>query len=189
MPNRGSVRGINYMPATFVAPGVIRRSGDGELLLADLGSGRHAGPIAEAFSAAGVSARVTQDREREVWRKVLVNAAIGPVTADHGVPNGRLLLDPYRGQALRLLDEAISVAQTEGVRFTDTDAQRELWHVVRATAENRSSMLQDMDRGRRTEIDSISGAILAIGQHRGLSLPATELIVQRIRAKEPRRTG
>jgi 2-dehydropantoate 2-reductase len=180
------VRGINSIPATLIGPGTIRQAGEGELLLSDYRSGRHADAITEAFRAAGIAARVDHDREREVWRKVLVNAAINPVTADHNIPNGRLLLDPYRGQALQLLDEAISVAQTEGVRFTDTDAQRELWRVVRATADNRSSMLQDLDRGRRTEIDSISGAILEIGQRRGLSLPATARIVERIHAKEPR---
>lgn len=185
-PDQWIVRGINYVPATYIGPGTIRHAGDGDLLLADVGPGTHAQSIADAFRAAGISARVTTDREREVWRKVLVNAAILPLTADHRVPNGRLLLDPYRAQALQLLDEALSVAQAEGVRFTDTDAQRELWKVVRATAENRSSMLQDVERGRRTEIDSISGAILEMGRRRGLSLPATARIVQRIHAKEPR---
>jgi 2-dehydropantoate 2-reductase len=179
------VRGINSVPATFVRPGTIRHAGEGEVLLADYAAGHHADAVATTFRAAGIPVRVEQDREREVWRKVLVNAAINPVTADHSIPNGRLLLDPYRGQALQLLDEALSVAQAEGVRFTDTDAQRELWRVVRATSDNRSSMLQDLDRGRRTEIDSISGAILELGRQRGLSLPATARIVQRIHSKEP----
>ena len=186
-PGQWIVRGINSIPATYVRPGTVRQAGEGEVLLADYRSGRHAEGVTETFRAAGIPARVDQDRERDVWRKVLVNAAINPVTADHGIPNGRLLLDPYRGQALQLLDEALTVAQAEGVRFTDTDAQRELWRVVRATSDNRSSMLQDLDRGRRTEIDSISGAILAIGQRRGISLPATARIVQRIHAKEPPR--
>jgi len=187
--DRWIVRGINYVPVTFLGSGRIRHAGEGDLLLADYRDGRHAPMVAEVFVAAGVSARVTIDREREVWRKVLVNAAIGPVSADHAIPNGRLLLDPYRGEALQLLDEAIGVAQAEGVRFTDTDAQRELWRVVRATADNRSSMLQDVERGRRTEIDSISGEILARGLRRGLPLPATARAVERIHAKEPRPLG
>jgi 2-dehydropantoate 2-reductase len=184
-PGQWIVRGINWVPATFVRPGTVRHAGEGELLLADYRSGRHAEELAAIFRAAGISARADADRERQVWRKVLVNAAINLVTADHRIPNGCLLLDPYRGQALQLLDEALSVAQAEGVRFTDADAQRELWRVVRATADNRSSMLQDLERGRRTEIDSISGAILERGRRRGLSLPATARIVERIHAKEP----
>jgi 2-dehydropantoate 2-reductase len=186
-PGQWIVRGINSVPATFVRPGTVRHAGNGEVLLADYGSGHHADAVATVLRAAGIPVRVDQDREREVWRKVLVNAAINPVTADHGILNGRLLLDPYRGQALQLLDEALSVAQAEGVRFTDTDAQKELWRVVRATSDNRSSMLQDLDRGRRTEIDSISGAILALGQRLGLSLPVTARMVQRIHGKEPPR--
>jgi 2-dehydropantoate 2-reductase len=186
-PGKWIVRGINSVPATLVAPGVVRHAGDGTVLLSDFRAGHHADSFAQVFRAAGIAVRVDQDREREVWRKVLVNAAINPVTADHGIPNGRLLLDPYRGQALQLLDEGLTVAQAEGVRFTDTDAQRELWRVVRATSDNRSSMLQDLDRGHRTEIDSISGAILELGRRRGLSLPATARIVERIHAKEPPR--
>jgi 2-dehydropantoate 2-reductase len=179
------VRGINSVPAAFVRPGTVRHTGEGEVVLSDFRSGHHADAVANTFRLAGIPSRVEPDREREVWRKVLVNAAINPVTADHGIPNGRLLLDPYRGQSLQLLDEALSVAQAEGVRFTDTDAQKELWRVVRATSDNRSSMLQDLDRGRRTEIDAISGTLLELGQRRGLSLPATTSIVQRIHAKEP----
>ncbi|MCI4347256.1 MAG: 2-dehydropantoate 2-reductase, partial [Thermoplasmata archaeon] len=180
------VRGINSVPATFVRPGVVRHSGEGELILADYRSGRLADAVAEAFRSTGVQVRVVPDRETEVWRKVLVNAAINPVTADHGIPNGRLLLDPYRGQTLQLLHEALTVARAEGMTFTATDAEGELWRVVRATSDNRSSMLQDLEQGRRTEIEAISGAVLARGQVHGLSLPATARIVQRIHAKEPR---
>lgn len=181
------VRGINSVPATFVRPGVVRHAGAGELLLADYKSGRHAEAVAGAFRSAGVPVRVVQDRATEVWRKVLVNAAINPVTADHRISNGVLLLDPYRGQTLQLLREALSVARAEGMTFSDEEAEVELWRVVRATSDNRSSMLQDLDRGRRTEIDAISGALLMRGQAHGLALPATARIVQRIHSKEPRR--
>jgi 2-dehydropantoate 2-reductase len=185
-PGDWIVRGINSVPANYAAPGVIRHAGQGELLLADYGAGRHAEAIAATFRSAGVPARRIAEREREVWRKVLVNAAINPVTADHGVSNGRLLLEPYRGQSLQLLREALAVARIEGFPFTDEEVEADLWRVVRATSDNRSSMLQDLDRGRRTEIDAISGTILERGRAHGLSLPATERIVTRIHSQEPR---
>ncbi|MCI4353013.1 MAG: 2-dehydropantoate 2-reductase [Thermoplasmata archaeon] len=181
------VRGINSIPATFVRPGVVRHTGEGELLLADYQSGRHADATAGVFRSAGVRVRVVSDRAIEVWRKVLVNAAINPVTADHRIANGVLLLDPYREQTLQLLREALTVARAEGMTFTDSEAEAELWRVVRATSDNRSSMLQDLEQGRRTEIDAISGAVLARGEAHGLELPATRRMVQRIHAKEPRR--
>jgi 2-dehydropantoate 2-reductase len=69
----------------------------------------------------------------------------------------------------------------EGYPFSETQAEADLFRVVRSTAENRSSMLQDVERGHPTEIEAISGTILLLGQRHGISLPATERAVQRIR--------
>ncbi len=178
------VRGINSVPATLVAAGRVRHAGQGELLLADYSQGQHAARLAELLTAADIPARVTAELGREIWRKILVNAAINPVTADHRITNGGLLENPWRQQAEQLLREAQSVASAEGFPFADAEADADLWKVVRATAENRSSMLQDLEAGRRTEIDAISGAVLELGRRHGLSLPATERIVARIHEKE-----
>ncbi len=183
-PQNWIVRGINSVPATLVAAGRVRHAGRGELLVADFRQGQHAARLAELLTVAGIPTRVTPELEREVWRKILVNAAINPVTADHRVANGRLLEDPWRAQAEELLREALSVASAEGFPFSDAEADADLWKVVRATAENRSSMLQDLEAGRRTEIDAISGAVIELGRRHGLSLPATERIVGRIHEKE-----
>jgi 2-dehydropantoate 2-reductase len=113
-----------------------------------------------------------------------VNAAINPITADQGIENGALLKEPWRGQAERLLREAQAAARAEGFDFSDEEADRELWRVVRATAQNRSSMLQDLDRGRPTEIEAISGEILAAGGRHGIDLPQTRRALQRIRRRE-----
>ena len=85
--------------------------------------------------------------EREEWRKAIVNAAVNPVTADHGVPNGALAADPLRGQALALLEEARRTAEADGFPFTREECASSL-PVVPGSAENRSSMLQDLDAGR-----------------------------------------
>ncbi len=182
------VRGVNSVPALLIAPGRVRHTGTGELLLADYASGRHAADLVEPLDGAGIPTRLAADREHEVWKKALVNAAINPLTADRGVTNGALARSPEREEALELLHEALSVAEAEGQRFDRAEAEAALWTVVERTASNRSSMLQDVERGRRTEIDSISGEILARGRARGLSLPATERLVERIRAREPVRS-
>ncbi len=180
-------RGINTIPATQLAPGRIRAAGDGEVLLGRTGP-PEAIAAAELFrgllSSGGVRVRLVDDLEREVWRKAILNAAINPVTADHGIPNGQLARDPWRGQVEQLLREAQEVARAAGYPFTDDEIEADLWRVVRATAANRSSMLQDVSRGRRTEIESISGEILRIGTEHGLDLPQTRRAVERIRARE-----
>jgi len=184
-PDRFLVRGINTIPATLVGPGVIRQAGHGEILLPEA-SGKPNADLIELFertlTRASLPVRHVKDFELEVWRKVLLNAAINPVTADHRIPNGRLLEDPWRGQALQLLREAQTVARLAGHSFPDDEVELDLWKVVRATASNRSSMLQDRERGRRTEIDAISGALVRIARAHGIDLPATERAVRRLEA-------
>jgi 2-dehydropantoate 2-reductase len=178
------VRAVNSIPAMLLAPGVVRQPGVGELLLPDPSV---AGPAARAserwasaLGAAGIPVRTVADLELELWRKALVNAAINPVTAIHHVPNGALLEPPYRAEAWTLLREAQQAAALAGVPFTDEAADRALERVLRATADNRSSMLQDVERGRPTEIDEISGEILRTAAEYGVDLPATRNVLGRL---------
>ncbi len=185
------VRAVQSIPATFLREGRVRSTGMGEVVLPEPGS---AGTDAEAvrrflelFERSGIVVRSTPDLPREVWKKLLVNAAINPVTAIHLVPNGELAGEPLRREALALLEEARRLAERVGVRFSSEEAVAELERVVRATAQNRSSMLQDVERGRPTEIDAISGEILRRGRELGLALPATEAAVRAL--SRPGRRG
>jgi 2-dehydropantoate 2-reductase len=186
-PAEWTVRAVHSVPVTWVAPGVVRQAGVGEVLLPDPGTVGPLGPRVQRFRdllhGAGFSVRTVRDFEREVWRKALVNAAINPVTAARGVPNGRLLEGAERTEALRLLREALSAARAAGFDLSEEETVRDFERVARATAENRSSMLQDLDRGRPTEIEAISGAILRSAEAHGLDLPATRAIVQEIRRR------
>jgi 2-dehydropantoate 2-reductase len=185
-----AVRGVNSLPATWVGPGEVREAGRGEILLPVPGE---AGPAAGScrlfrmvLEGARVPVEAVPEFEREIWRKALLNAAINPVTALRGIPNGGVLKEPARTQALQLLGEALAVARSEGFGFTSEEVTRDFEQIARATAANRSSMLQDLDRGRPTEIDAISGEILRAAEAHGLDLPATRAIVEEIRARTPR---
>ena len=190
-PRTVLVRAIHSIPATWLGPGRVRQAGDGEFVLP--AEGAEAAPAvdrwAEWVKTMGYRVRRVPDFPREVWRKVLVNAAINPVTADLRVPNGRLREDPWRGQALRLLEEARAVAAAEGQAFTVDEAEADLWKVVRATAQNHSSMLQDIERGRPTEVEAISGEIVARADHHGIPVPATRRALQRLRERGRQATG
>jgi 2-dehydropantoate 2-reductase len=186
-PPRWMVRAVNTLPATLLGPGAVRAAGRGEVLL-----GRGSGPAAQAtrafarlFRASDIPVRTVENLEREVWRKVLINAAVNPVTALHGVPNGRLLEEPYRTESWDLLHEALETARAYDFAFSEEELRADLEKILRATAENRSSMLQDFDRGRRTEIQAISGEILRRGVAQGLDLPSTRRAIETIRARTP----
>jgi 2-dehydropantoate 2-reductase len=190
-PARYLVRAVQSVPATALGPGRVRATGVGEIVLPDPA---RAGPAAaavrtvtELLRATTVPVRVTGDFEREVWRKLLVNAAINPVTAIHGVVNGAVLDEPLRTEALVLLEEARLVAGRAGVAFAREEAIAEFERVARATATNRSSMLQDVERGRPTEIDAISGELVRRGRAVGVALPATDAAREAVVALAGRR--
>lgn len=184
-PDPWLVRAVNTIPATLVEPGVVRQPGEGEIRLADPARAGTSAPsvrlVAAGLERAGVPVRFVPDIDRAQWRKAIVNAAINPITAEYGLLNGQLLDDPWRSEATTLLLEALSAARLAGFDFPLKELEHDLWETARATAGNRSSMLQDVDRGRPTEIASISGYFLDTARAHAVELPATEHIVERIR--------
>ena len=191
--DRSLARAVTFLGAMLVRPGVVRQVGDGTLVFADPAKG---GPAAaatrtflELFAGTTVRAKVVPDLERELWRKALMNAAINPITALNGVTNGRLLEEPYRAAAVRLLREAQQAAAAAGYEIPNAEADGELDRVLRETAENRSSMLQDWERGRPTEVDAISGEILRVAEAHHIDLPETRAVIGRLHARGPSSTA
>jgi 2-dehydropantoate 2-reductase len=190
-PARWTVRAIHSVPVTWVGPGVVRQAGTGEILFPE-----PTGPSADRvrtlvglLSDAGFSVRSISDFDREVWRKAIVNAAINPVTALRGIPNGRVLDEPARSESLALLQEAVRAARAAGYDISEAESVRDFERIARASAANRSSMLQDVDRGRPTEIDAISGALLRSAATHGLDLPRTRAIVEAVRRRRSEGAG
>src|SRR5262249_60848466 len=124
----------------------------------------------------------------ELWAKVLYNAALNPLGALLGVPYGELPAHPDTRTIMDTVIEAtFAVARAEDValRWPDAAAYREVFYgrLVPATAAHRSSMLQDIERGRPTEIDAINGAVAARGAKRGLPAPVNATLARLIRAR------
>lgn len=181
------VRAINTVPATLLGPGRVRYAGSGEVRLADP---QGDGPVAQAtrafysvFERAQIPVRYVPDFDRALWTKAVVNAAINPVTAAFSVPNGALLEPPYRAMVESLAAEGIAAAVASGHPLSSPAVLEELWGTVRATAENRSSMLQDVERGRPTELEAINGALLIAGTAHGVPMPETERAIERVRSR------
>jgi len=164
--------------ATWLEPGVVRRTAVGATHIGwarghDPGVEPHA--LAALFTRCGLHATVARPIEPYVWAKLVINAAINPVTALAGVCNGELLERPLlRERAAALAREAHLVAQAEGVALPFPDPVVEAERVMMLTSANRSSMLQDVDHGRPTEIEAISGALVRHARAHGVAVPATQ---------------
>jgi len=144
---------------------------------------------AAALAAAGVPTAATERIIATLWEKILYSAALNPLGALRGLTYGELAADPD-GRAVmdRVIAEAFAVARAENVALSwpDDAAYRDVFYrrLVPSTASHRSSMLQDLEGGRRTEIDAISGAVAARGAARGVAAPANQALTQLVHARE-----
>jgi 2-dehydropantoate 2-reductase len=128
-------------------------------------------PVADLLAAAGFRARVEPQIAAARLAKLLVNVAINPLAALFRVPNGALLEAPHRALLDALVAEAWPVLRAGGLQLDEAAARERVIAVATATAANRASMLQDVLAGRPTEIDAITGALLAMAAGQGVELP------------------
>ena len=141
------------------------------------------------FNAAGISCEATDRIQASLWSKVFYNGALNPLGALLGVHYGALGEDPeLRTLMDQLMEESFRVAQAEGVALSWATASeyRALFYrsLLPATYDHRSSMLQDLERGRRTEIEAINGQVVTRGHRLGILTPTHEVLTRMIRARE-----
>jgi 2-dehydropantoate 2-reductase len=137
------------------------------------------------LSEASLNPEWDLDIQRSIWTKLLVNVAINPICSIAGVRNGALLESTYLwDQALSAMSEASSVAQACGVDLGDLDLEELLREVAKSTADNRCSMLQDLMSGRKTEIESICGAIVSKGEDTGIPTPRNSMLLALVKGIE-----
>ncbi len=118
-----------------------------------------------------------------------MNAAINPLAALLRVPNGELARRPSARVLMEeLAREGATVADQAGIVLPYADAAARALEVAQATAHNRSSMLQDVERGRRTEIDAINGAIVIQAQRVGSAAPLNGAAWRLVQALEQHST-
>jgi 2-dehydropantoate 2-reductase len=174
--------GVTAAGATLLGPGHVRGHIAGTVL-GDDGHGA-AGSVARLLRSAGLEAELAGDIERLLWRKLVVNCAINPLTALLGVENGALLANPeWRARMEAAAREAGAVARAKGVALGE-DAIALAVSAAQATAGNHSSMLQDLSRGARTEIEAINGAVLREGRRLGVATPVNEELWAAVLARE-----
>jgi 2-dehydropantoate 2-reductase len=127
--------------------------------------------LAKVLRRAGFDARVVPDIRSARLRKLLANVCLNPVTAVFRVRNGELRKPPYSVFAEALAVEAAPVLAAEGLKITPHEAVRRVMEVAKVTAGNRSSMLQDLLAGCRTENDHLTGALLRLARWHRVAVP------------------
>jgi 2-dehydropantoate 2-reductase len=143
-----------------------------------------ANQMAQMFSQAGIETEASPNIHNQVWGKLLVNVGINALTALTGFKNGQLADFPETARLMeKLVFEAAEVARRKGVQIDENPMDR-VRKAVEATRENRSSMGQDFDHKRRTEIDAINGAVVREAQPLGIPVPFNQAVTDLVKAIE-----
>jgi 2-dehydropantoate 2-reductase len=183
-PGRVSLGAI-YVGARLLSDGSLFATGAGrvEVGLPAAAPPRVPGPrmnleqLAEHLRAGGMDVSVVDDAWPTVWRKLVVNAAMNPTTAIFGLTNGELLTHAAAGPLSdELARETARVATAAGVALGEDEAVAAWRDIATRLGANKSSMLQDLEAGKPTEIEAINGAVAREGRRLGVDAPVNEAI-------------
>jgi len=184
------VVGITTSGATRLNVGEARLAGVGSNAVGAMAPRARSGARAVAclLRASGLSCHSHRTILSDLWGKLLINSCINPLGAVLGLRNGELAEVREAKDMMRVLaQEATPVAhRSAGVTNRSETIFRRVLMVCRRTARNQCSMLQDLKRGRRTEVDSITGEIVRRAKELGLSVSTHETMERLVRALEKR---
>lgn len=181
------IGGVTNLGATLLDVGKVRHAGRGETVI-----GRIDGKIPvemrsirEIFNKVGLETRISRDIKSLLWSKLIINVGINALTAITRLNNGKLIEFEGTRKILReAVTEAVRIAKRKRIKLIYDDPLAKVEAVCEATATNVSSMLQDVLRKKRTEIDFINGVIVRQAQELGIPTPVNSTLLDLVKTIE-----
>ena len=166
--------------ATLLGPGSIRHAGIGATTIgawAETEQGKEqARKFSGFFTKIGIETEAVDDVRSVLWNKLLINIGINAITALTTIKNGQILdLEITRQLSRNAVEEAMKIAGQMNIKVRE-DAVDHVYAVAEATALNRSSMGQDVDNKRQTEIGTINGFIVRQAKRLGMQAPVNQTL-------------
>ncbi|WP_413110840.1 ketopantoate reductase family protein [Thaumasiovibrio sp. DFM-14] len=184
-PNNPILFASTSLAARRLSLGHIKHTGWGETYIGAL-TDAHPSPdvITSIFSSAMKHCLWDDNIAMRRWQKLAINCAINPLTAINGIRNGDLEQPQYQRQLLVICEEVSQVMAAEGYSCSPTALFNKVKQVILATADNFSSMYQDIHHQRCSEIDYISGYVIKRAQAHHISVPENEQLWLKIKQRE-----
>lgn len=180
--------GVTDFPADLEGPALVSSHGDGHIWLGGVNdrAHAHAESLAEALNKGALNAAIDPEVRVSVWEKVAFNAALNPLATITGLPVGGLDCPEGRRIATAVAQETIATATALGVPIDPVRVLAKIDFALANHKAHKPSMLQDRLAGRRTEIESINGAIVRMAEQAGVPTPTTRMLADLVRMGEPR---
>jgi 2-dehydropantoate 2-reductase len=180
-----------YVACSMPEPGRVRHVARGDLLIGDL-PGRPGPPrepalarVSAWFEAAGVPCPVSPDVEADLWVKLITNVALNAISAVAHATYASIVAIPESRETVRqLVDECVAVARAAGVSLPAIDFPGMLWAFAEKVGQVYSSTSQDLERGKRTEIDALNGFVVRRGADLGVPTPVNQSLLALVKLRE-----
>ncbi|MCP8688701.1 ketopantoate reductase family protein [Marinobacterium sedimentorum] len=179
--------GTTLVPADLQGPGHVVSHGPSSSRMMDVNT---AGPewteaLASLFNNAGLSTELDPDIHSVIWSKVAFNAALNAICAVTGATPGRIgEVEEAVSLARAVVHETVQVGTAHGAVLDEPHIWRNVEMAMREHPNHKPSMLQDIEHGRTTEIDSINGAIVEAAAQAGLDAPSNRTLFQLVKLKQ-----
>lgn len=141
--------------------------------------------VRDLFERGGISYEIPADMMRSMWWKFMVNVGINQASAILRAPYGVFLeIEEAKAIMEAAMREVIAVSQELGIGLDESDI--DAWYPVlsKLSPSGKTSMLQDMEAGRKTEVEMFAGALIRLGKEAGCTVPVNEMLYNAIRAQE-----
>jgi len=162
--------------------GVSEFKGTGKTIVGGLFNvKKESNKISDLFSSYYFDVKHSKDIKKHIWLKAAINSAINPIASYHNLKNGELKKEIYWSQVKKLLAESVSIANSNGINFNNNplDLAEE---IIEKTADNFCSMLQDIKKGRKTEINEINGILYEMGKKQNVNARLNLEYLKKIKA-------
>lgn len=170
-------RGVTEIAAEFLAPGKIRYW-NGKTILAE---SKSANEVAGIFTNVGLETCISEKMNEEIWRKLILNCVVNPLSALFQVRNNEILDKQLEWVRWEIVHECAAVAKEAGVDIflnpSKIDNKIRCYH-------NFSSMCQDILKRKKTEIDFLNGEIVKLGKKHNISTPVNQTITRLVKFLE-----
>jgi len=172
------LRGLVTIGAEFSEPGKIT-FWKGDTILEQAETSKR---IADLFNESGLKTRISNDFEKELWNKLVVNCVVNPLTAILRVRDNEIVVDALKEVRHGIINECVKVGKTEGIVFEPDLEESTDRRILQYT--NFSSMCQDLMKGKKTEIDFLNEKIVELGRKHRISTPINETLVSLVKSLE-----
>lgn len=167
--------------------GYVRRGGKGKtnigMLLPD--SNNMLEKVKEVFDSCGFDTHIYSNIQQLIWDKLFTNVSLSALTGVLQVPMGFIAQDEYAwNMAVTLIKEAMAVAKAMGLDFDEAEMIERVKNTSLGSPEGRTSIYTDLSKGRPTEVNTISGAVVKAGDKVGVPVPSHKMIVNIVHAME-----